>query len=132
MPNNPLRYEPGLEHPEPAEGETTQALVETMRGIVETTFKDYGYPVRAVHAKSHGLLRGEMTVLGGFAPCFAQGLFAQPATYPVVLRFSTNPGDLLDDSISVPRGLLNIGHYSRRRCWYRGRLHVASVFLKVS
>ncbi|MBB5693346.1 catalase family protein [Muricoccus pecuniae] len=105
MPTDPLRYEPGLEHPEPAEGETTRELVETMRGIVETTFKDYGYPVRSVHAKSHGFLRGEIEVLGGLPPALAQGLFARPGRFPVVMRFSTNPGDLLDDSVSVPRGL---------------------------
>ncbi|MFC0388781.1 catalase family protein [Muricoccus vinaceus] len=105
MIHQPIHYRPEFEHPEPGEAETTRDLTDTMRGIVETTFKDYGYPVRAVHAKSHGLLHGEMTVLGGFAPPFAQGVFAKPATYPVVLRFSTNPGDLLDDSISVPRGL---------------------------
>ena len=35
----------------------------------------------------------------------AQGLFAKPATYPAILRFSTNPGDLLADSVSSPRGL---------------------------
>ena len=105
MPTNSLRYEPGLEHPEPAEGETTQALVETMRGIVETTFKGYGYPVRSVHAKSHGFLRGEIEVLGGLPPALAQGLFASPGRFPAVMRFSTNPGDLLDDSVSVPRGL---------------------------
>lgn len=105
MIQDPVRYSPDLEHPEPDEAETTAGLVETMRGIVETTNANYGYPVRAVHAKSHGLLRGELTVLGGFAPRYAQGLFARPATYPAVLRFSTNPGDLLDDSISVPRGL---------------------------
>lgn len=101
----PIPYSPGLEHPEPDEAETTRGLVETMRGIAETTNRHYGYPVRAVHAKSHGLLRGELTVLGGFAPRYAQGLFARPASYPAVLRFSTNPGDLLDDSISVPHGL---------------------------
>ena len=102
---NPVRYQPGFEHPEPGEEETVRDLVETMRGIVETTHRDYGYPVRAVHAKSHGLLRGELSVNAAFAPPYAQGLFAKPGTYPVVLRFSTNPGDLLDDSISVPRGL---------------------------
>ncbi|SHI81477.1 Catalase [Roseomonas rosea] len=101
----PIRYQPGFEHPEPGEEETVRELVETMRGIAETTYQDYGYPVRAVHAKSHGLLRGELSVSSAFAPAYAQGLFAKPGTYPVVLRFSTNPGDLLDDSISVPRGL---------------------------
>jgi len=105
MPARPIPYQPGYEHPEPEEGETTRELVETMRGIVETTFENYGYPVRSVHAKSHGLLRGELTVLPDLPQELAQGLFARPGTYAAVLRFSTNPGDLLDDSVSVPRGL---------------------------
>jgi hypothetical protein len=105
MQQDPIRYEAGFEHAEVEETETTAALVEAMHGIVETTLKDYGYPVRSVHAKSHGLLRGELTVLGALPPRFAQGLFAKPGKYPVVMRFSTNPGDLLDDSVSVPRGL---------------------------
>ena len=105
MSASPIRYEPGFEHPEEGEEETKRELVEAMRGIVETTHVDYGYPVRAVHAKSHGLLRGELRVAGDTAPAYRHGLFGKPGTYPVVLRFSTNPGDLLDDSISVPRGL---------------------------
>ena len=35
----------------------------------------------------------------------AQGLFATPATYPVAMRVSTIPGDILDDNVSVPRGM---------------------------
>ena len=100
-----IPYEPGFEQPEPDESGTARDLTEAMRGIAATTFQDYGYPVRAVHAKSHGLLRGELAVIGGLSPELTQGLFGKPGTYPVVLRFSTNPGDLLDDSISVPRGL---------------------------
>ncbi|WP_159996330.1 catalase family protein [Roseomonas sp. 18066] len=102
---HPLRYEPAYETPEPDEAETTGGLVEALRGIAETTYRDYGYPVRSVHAKSHGLLRGELQVLEGLPAAYAQGLFAQLGRYPVVLRFSTNPGDILDDSVSVPRGL---------------------------
>ncbi|WP_419899286.1 catalase family protein [Roseomonas sp. USHLN139] len=103
--SQPLPYDPAYETPEPDEAETTAALVETMRGIAETTYQDEGVPLRSVHAKSHGLLRGRLQVLEGLPAALAQGLFARPAEYPVVLRFSTNPGDLLDDSISVPRGL---------------------------
>ena len=35
----------------------------------------------------------------------AQGLFAKPRRYPVVLRISTVPGDILADSVSTPRGM---------------------------
>ena len=31
-------------------------------------------------------------------------LFARPGTYETIIRISTNPGDILDDAISVPRG----------------------------
>src|SRR5690606_460950 len=57
------------------------------------------------HAKSHGIVLGELRVHEGLPPALAQGLFARPATYPVVMRLSTIPGDLLDDRVSVPRGL---------------------------
>ena len=58
-----------------------------------------------MHAKSHGILEGKFEVLGGLPGPLAQGLFAKPSTYPVVMSFSTIPGDLLDDSISTPRGV---------------------------
>ncbi|MET0327830.1 MAG: catalase family protein, partial [Luteimonas sp.] len=51
------------------------------------------------------LLRGELRVYAGLAPELAQGLFAMPATYPVVMRSSTSPGDPIHDSVSLPRGL---------------------------
>ncbi len=76
-----------------------------MRSISETVWRDGGHAHRSVHAKSHGLLRGEMHVLDGLPEPLRQGLFAKPGTYPVVMRFSTNPGDILDDSVSTPRGL---------------------------
>ncbi|BDA86913.1 catalase [Aureimonas sp. SA4125] len=104
-PLHPLLYAPDCEMLEPDEAETAAAIVETLRSIMETTSADYGHAVRSVHAKSHGILRGELRISDILPPELAEGLFAHAATYPVVLRFSTNPGDILDDSISVPRGL---------------------------
>ncbi|MBE7247654.1 MAG: catalase family protein, partial [Actinomycetospora chiangmaiensis] len=46
-----------------------------------------------------------LTVLPDLSPSLAQGIFARPGTHDVVLRLSTNPGDILDDSVSTPRGL---------------------------
>ncbi|HEX4481327.1 MAG TPA: catalase family protein, partial [Rudaea sp.] len=34
-----------------------------------------------------------------------QGLFAEPREYPVIVRFSTSPGDVLSDAVSTPRGI---------------------------
>ena len=104
-PGGPVRFDPSLERLAPDEDETRAALMATMRSIAETTSRDYGRAVRSVHAKSHALLEGELTVLDGLPPELAQGVFARPATYPAVLRLSTNPGDVLDDAVSAPRGL---------------------------
>lgn len=38
-------------------------------------------------------------------PNLAQGLFARPGSYEAVLRFSTAPGDILDDAVRAPRGM---------------------------
>lgn len=100
-----VRYSPDLEEIGSDESETIRSLTDTMRSIIETTSEDCDRGLRSVHAKSNALLEGEFEVLDGLPPEYAQGLFAKPGTYPVLLRFSTNPGDVLDDSISVPRGL---------------------------
>ncbi len=104
-PTAPLKFHPGIEQPEADEAATADALVTTLRSISETTFKDGGHPLRSVHAKSHTLLNGEIEILSGLPPVLAQGLFATPAAYPVVMRVSTIPGDILDDNVSLPRGL---------------------------
>lgn len=102
---SPVRYEAGFEKLEDGEAETTVQLMEAFRGISETTLADGGRPLRSVHAKSHGLLRGELQVLTGLPPVLAQGLFSTPMSFPIVIRLSTTPGDLLDDSVSTPRGM---------------------------
>jgi hypothetical protein len=101
----PLPFDAAVEQSDPHEQAAIGSINKSMTGILQTTWTDYGHAVRSVHAKSHGLLSGELHVLDGLPPHLAQGLFAKPATYPVVLRISTNPGDILDDTVSSPRGL---------------------------
>jgi hypothetical protein len=76
-----------------------------MRRIAEMINDRSRHAVRAVHAKSHGLLRADLTVADGLPEHLAQGLFKGAGKYPAIVRFSTNPGDILPDSISTPRGL---------------------------
>ncbi|MGH6648184.1 catalase family protein [Aquabacterium sp.] len=101
----PVRYEARFETPEDDEADTTASLVDTLRSISQKTLADGGQPLRSVHAKGHGLLRGELRVLTGLPPALAQGLFTTPMAFPIVMRLSTIPGDLLDDSVSTPRGM---------------------------
>ncbi|ASL48535.1 hypothetical protein bAD24_III14145 [Burkholderia sp. AD24] len=102
---HPLPFDPSYEQIPDDEADITRHLVEAMHTILETTSQHYQHAVRSVHAKSHGLLDGELTVLPNLPAELAQGVFARPATYKVVMRLSTNPGDILDDSVSTPRGL---------------------------
>lgn len=101
----PIRYSPTVEVPEPQEAETSIAIDKALHTILETTSNDYGHAVRSVHAKSHGLLSGTLTIFEDLPDELAQGLAATPGDHPVVLRFSTNAGDILSDSVSLPRGL---------------------------
>jgi hypothetical protein len=103
---SPIFYEPAYEVLEKDEMEAQEGLLKTLHSISETTYKDSGHAIRSVHAKSHGLLHGHLEVLDTFPSILAQGVFATPgARHPVVMRLSTIPGDILDDSVSTPRGL---------------------------
>ncbi len=99
-----LAYTPDIEQAEKAEAETQRELVDTLLSISDKTYEDSGQGLRSVHAKGHGLLRGELEVLAVPA-LYAHGLFAAPRKYAVVARLSTSPGDVLDDKVSTPRGL---------------------------
>ncbi len=100
----PLRFDPSFESVPSDEAETQRGLTDAMLSIARRTHADTGHAYRAVHAKAHGYLRARFEVLPGLPPWLAQGLFAEPAVYDAILRFSTTPGDILHDNISVPRG----------------------------
>lgn len=101
----PVRYRAEVEAFEPDERETVEELISTFDDILERTSKDYGRAVRSVHAKAHAALEGEMVIDAGLPPELAQGLFARPGRHRVLMRLSTNAGDVLPDAISLPRGV---------------------------
>lgn len=105
MLTTPATYSPSVEKPIEDEDQVHRDLMDTMRSIEETTSKDYGHAVRAVHAKAHGVFQGELTIASNLPAELAQGLFASPGTYKAVLRLSTQPGDILDDAVSAARGM---------------------------
>jgi hypothetical protein len=105
QPESPVPYDPSVERQQVDELKATQGLIAVNRYINQKTFADGGHAIRSVHAKSHGILRGHLEVRSDLPHDLAQGLFAKSGLYPIVMRFSTIPGDVLDDSVSVPRGL---------------------------
>jgi len=103
--NKPVRFSEAVEKPIENEEQVHRELIDTMRSITETTSTDYGRAVRSVHAKAHGIFAGTLEVNEGLPAELAQGLFASSGRHQVVIRISTNPGDILDDAVSAPRGL---------------------------
>lgn len=101
----PIHYDDSLEHVEADEAETAEQLIETLTRINQTTLEHEKHAHRSVHAKSHALLTGELVVPDDLPRELAQGVFAHPGRYGLVMRLSTVPGDLLDDSVSTPRGM---------------------------
>jgi hypothetical protein len=103
--DRPVAFTPGAETHEPDEDSTIAELIETLLKISRTTYKDGHHALRSVHAKSHAILSGTLSVLPDLPPELAQGMFATAASYPLIMRMSSTPGDLLNDSVSTPRGL---------------------------
>lgn len=101
----PVRYEPSVEIVADDEVQTIKDLTETLLGISEVTFADSRHALRSVHAKSHGIILGELEVLPDLPPELSQGLFSRSARYPVIMRLSTIAGDVLEDSVSIPRAI---------------------------
>ena len=101
----PIRYDDSLEHVADDEAETIEDLIETLTGINRTTLEHEKHAYRSVHAKSHGLLTGELIVPDDLPRELAQGIFATPGRWPLAMRLSPVPGDILDDRVSTPRGM---------------------------
>ncbi len=101
----PVPYTPDVEKVEAYEDDLTVDIADVVMGIIRKTYANGNHALRGIHAKSHAILCGELQVLGDLPAELAQGLFAREAAYPVIMRFSTTPGDVLPDSVSTPRGV---------------------------
>ncbi|WP_430913866.1 hypothetical protein [Methylobacterium sp. sgz302541] len=92
-----LRYAPDVEVRDPNEDALTAEILDIMAATNRCAVRD-------AHAKSHGILKGEL-VVPDLPEHLRQGLFSRPATYPVVIRLSSAPGDIHSDTIPAPRGM---------------------------
>jgi hypothetical protein len=104
-PRTYVRYRSELEQPYPNEAELTRQVVDAMEQANRQVAAKHRHGLRDAHAKSHGVLAGELHVEPHLPDHLAQGLFAAPRTYPVIVRFSTAPGDLRSDQVPFQRGM---------------------------
>ena len=99
-----VRYGDDLETVTEDEAEVIDGIIATMTRESQTVAERDGQTVRASHAKSTGLLKGTLAVLPNLPEPLRQGLFADPRSYSVLMRFAQGPGEKLSDSVSTHRG----------------------------
>lgn len=100
-----VRYHPGLEEPKDDEQASIDAIAASLHRNNERMLKKNHRAIRDAHAKSHGILRGELTVHPDLPAELRQGMFATEATYPVIVRLSTTAGAIRSDQVRGVRGL---------------------------
>ncbi|HBZ07014.1 catalase family protein [Massilia haematophila] len=100
----PLPYTPDVETVAEDEARLTEEIVERMAATNRCAFERHRHGIRDAHAKSNGLLVGELEVHADLPPELRQGIFAEARTYQVVARLSSAPGDIHSDKIPAPRG----------------------------
>ena len=99
-------YSDDLETREPDEDEVIDRIIATLQAEGRIGRERWARVVRTSHARSHGLIEGELRVLPDLPQELRQGLFAEPLAHPVVARLATVPGESLDDGkASMPRGM---------------------------
>ncbi len=101
----PQRYSEAVESIEASETETFQKIADQFAAIAASTQAQGSGAIRTSHAKSTALIKAHLTVAAGLPADLAQGLFAKPAEYEVLIRFAQGPGEILDDDTSTHRGM---------------------------
>jgi hypothetical protein len=108
MPNEQgkyVRYSESVEVKQPNEGEDIKSCLESFARMQGAAFEKHRHAVRGAHAKSHGLLKGELKIYENLPEELRQGVCKTPRTYPIIIRYSTSPPDILRDGIAAFRGM---------------------------
>ena len=100
-----LAYSDGVEQLQPDEDALVEKILASMMRVNRVVYDRHRHGLRDAHAKSHGIVQGELIVADDLAPHLRQGVFATPGRYPVIARFSTAPGDLQSDRVPAARGM---------------------------
>jgi len=100
-----VRYDDAVEVKQPDEDALIDQIVASMARVNRQVADKHRHAIRDAHAKSHGVLRGELAVYEDLPEPLRQGVFEVPRVYPIIVRFSTAPGDIRSDRIPAPRGM---------------------------
>ncbi|KAI5257160.1 heme-dependent catalase [Aureobasidium subglaciale] len=96
----------GVEKIADDEEDDIKAVAEQINLIQKAQWNVHRHCYSGTHARTHGIVKGSFVVPDDLPKHLRQGeLFSKGGEYPIVARYSTEPGDPgLDDRIPVPRG----------------------------
>lgn len=100
-----VRYAENVEVKQENEDEDVQKIRQSFARGRTAAYEKHRHAVRDAHAKSHGILKGELQIYDDLPEELKQGLFKEAKNYPVIIRYSTSPGDILPDGIAALRGM---------------------------
>ena len=100
-----VRFADGVEEIQPNEDQLIDETVAAMARVTKLMFEKYRHAIRDAHAKSHGILRGELHVYPNLPEHLAQGMFREAKTYPVIIRLSSAPPTIGSDASPAVKGL---------------------------
>ena len=101
---NYLLYADSLETIQPDEEAINRQIVDSMARVSCAVFDRHRHATRNAHAKSHGILKGELIVAPDLPAYLAQGVSARPTRYPAIIRLSSSPGEISADAKAAARG----------------------------
>lgn len=104
LPTSYVRFADGVEEIQPNEDQLGDETVASMARMARLMFEKNRHAIRDAHAKSHGILRGELHIAPDLPAHLAQGLFREAKTYPVIIRLSTSPGAIEPDKQPAVKG----------------------------
>ncbi|WP_405680853.1 catalase family protein [Streptomyces sp. NBC_00868] len=83
-------YTPDVEDDDPNFDKNLQTVIKKTESYIaeSVTAGGTGQAFRDAHAKGYGLVRGEVEILDGLPPEYAQGIYATPGTHDALIRFS--------------------------------------------
>ncbi len=88
-----------------AKPEGEDARFETYAQQLATLQRSHGGTSRALHAKGHGVFEATLEIADGLPEHARHGLFAKPARYEALVRFSNGSGKRQADKVGDVRGI---------------------------
>ena len=95
-----VRYSPEIETFDPHKDELMAQIIDFWEKKIREspTTEGTGRAVRGAHAKTLGVVKAEVEILGDVPPPYAQGIYAKPGRHGALIRFSSASNHLGPDA----------------------------------